>query len=170
MRNASRPLAYGAVSAALGVVLLYAASLLPTGKIAAVIAASLAAAFLRLRFDGRWALGCFAVTGLLGLLALPTKAPAILYLGFFGYYPILKMRVERLSAPVWRWVVKLLCFNLVMAALYLAFRSVFPEDLGPLASWPALMLLASNAAFIVYDCALSQGILYYLRHISGRME
>ena len=126
--------------------------------------------FLRLRFDWRWALGCFAVTGLLGLLLLPTKVPAILYGVFFGYYPLVKLSAERIESPVWRWVLKLACFNAAMIAVYVPFRTALPANQGPLSAFPALMLLCANGAFVVYDLALRQGILYYLRHISGRMK
>ncbi len=170
MKEISRPLSCSALSAAVGVVLLYLAALLPTGKIFMVCAASLAVVFLRMRFDWRWALGCFAVTGLLGLLLSPSKVPAILYVVFFGYYPLVKLPAERIASPIWRWAAKLGCFNLAMAGLYAAFHSVLPAQQGPLAAFPALMLLCANAAFVIYDLALRQGILYYLRHISGRMK
>ena len=62
MKGISRSAAYGALSAALGVVLVYIASVVPTGKIVVLCIASLGTVFVLTRFGWKWALGAFAVT------------------------------------------------------------------------------------------------------------
>ena len=42
---------------------------------------------------------CYGATGLLGLLLVPDKANALLYLLFFGLWPMLKSLLERIAQP-----------------------------------------------------------------------
>ena len=87
MKDKVRPLAYGSLSAAAGVLLLFLASVLPNGRLAVLCIATLCVAFIRMLSGWKWALGCYAVTAALSLLLLPSKAMPILYAAFFGYYP-----------------------------------------------------------------------------------
>ena len=169
MDRKSRPLAFSAVASALGVALLYLAALLPTGKLVLVAAAALNAVFLRLTFSGRWDLGCYLVTSSLGLLLLPVKIPALIYAAFLGYYPLLKLRFERIPSVFLRWTAKLCIFNAALIAVYfLALRLI-----GPGSSWlwqrPWIALIAANVVFFAYDYVLQQGMLYYLRKIARRI-
>ena len=67
-------LAFVAPSGKLGVVAL--AGIFPAG---AVVSAGLAAGFF-----------CYAATGILGMFLIPSKSVALLYLIFFGLWPMLK--------------------------------------------------------------------------------
>ena len=107
---------------------------------------------------------------MLSLSLFPTKATAILFGTFFGYYPVIKLAAERLPHPVLRWGIKLAVFDLVMVLLWLTVRSVFQVEGGILSSYPVVMVIAANAAFVLYDLALGQGILFYIRKIARRIE
>ena len=102
-KGAGRAALVGVLSA-LSLVFLYASALVPTGQMgvvavaglmvaAAVVSGGLSAGFL-----------CYGATGLLGLLLLPDKANALLYLLFFGLWPILKSLIERLRRIILEWV------------------------------------------------------------------
>ena len=78
----------------LSLISLYLAFLAPSGKLAlvavagvfpagAVVSASLAAGFF-----------CYGATGILGLLLIPSKSVALLYLIFFGLWPMVKSLLE----------------------------------------------------------------------------
>ena len=170
MKGPSRSLAFSALAAALGTVLTYVASVLPSGKLAILCAASLCTVFVLCVGGWKWALGCFAVTAALSLLLSPSKSAAILYGAFFGYYPIVKLYSERLKKPVVRWAVKLAIFNAVMVVLYFAVRAVFQGSWGVFSDRPWIMLLLANGLFILYDLALQQGILYFMRNIARRLR
>jgi len=118
----------------------------------------------------KWSLGCFGVTAALSLLLSPSKSAAILYGAFFGYYPIVKIYAERLKNPVVRWAVKLALFNAAMVFLYFAVRAVFQGSWGVFSDRPWIMLLLANGLFVLYDLALQQGILYFMRNIARRLR
>jgi len=108
MREQSKPLAYGALSTALAVVTLYLGSLLPTARLALLCVSSLAVVLMCLRFDWRRALAVYGAVSVLSLLILPGKDMAMAFALLPGWYPIAKLRLERLSSPPVRFAAKLL--------------------------------------------------------------
>ena len=170
MKSSARPLARAGIASALSVLVLLLASVLPTARLALVCLASLGPALCALHDSPRWALGCFAAAALLSLLLLPQKGVSLGYAVFAGYYPVLKLRLERLGNRLHRLAFKLAVFNAALAVLWLGFHALSAPAL-PLGRFavPAGVLIA-NAAFLVYDYALDQIILFYLRKIAGRVK
>lgn len=170
MKGRAKAMAYSALAAALGTVLLLIASVLPSGRMVMVCVASLGVVFVECLFGWKWALGAYAVTALLSLLLLPTKAIPILYAAFFGYYPLILMLTERLGNKLLRYGIRLALFNLAMLLLYYTIGRLFSLDAGPLGAYPALLFLGMNACFLLYDRALAQGTLYFMRNIARRIK
>lgn len=165
MREQSRPLAYGALSVALAVAVLYMGSVLPTARLALLCVSSLAVVLMALRFDRRRALLVYAATAVLSLLLLPGKDTALAYALLPGWYPLVKLRLERLNSPVKRFGAKLLLANALMLPALLLARSYLAGTGFQL--WQ--ILFACEFVFLVYDYALTQIILIYMRKISGRI-
>ena len=170
MRKSSKALAYSALGAALGSVLLYLASVLPSGRLTVVCVASVCVVVIACLFGWRWGSGCFVVTAVISLLILPSKAMAILYTAFFGYYPLVFLLTERMKSRMGRYAVRMTLFNAVMIALYFLVRSVFQGSWGALEGYPLVVLLLANAGFLIYDYALQQGMLYFMRNIARRVK
>ena len=57
-----------------------------------------------------------------------------------------------------------------MVVLYFAVRAVFQGSWGVFSDRPWIMLLLANGLFILYDLALQQGILYFMRNIARRLR
>ena len=100
---------------------------------------------------------CWAAASILGLLLLPDKGVALMYLVFLGLYPVVKSRLEQLKSRTAEWAGKLVCFNAALTLLWLAFRELF---LPALQEWMSaqvwVLYLAGNVIFILYDIALSR--------------
>ena len=161
----SKALAYGALSTALGVVILYLGSLLPTMRLALLCISSLGVVLIALRFRWRWGLGVWAATALLSLLLLPGKAMALAYAVLPGWYPLLKLRLERLEKPLLRYGSKLLAANAVLLPALFLGRSYLAGL--PFSLWQ--ILLGAELLFLIYDYALTQIVLLYMRKIAGRI-
>ena len=170
MNGPVKALTRSALSAAAGFVVLYLSCVLPWGRLGLLCAATLGVVFVRMSCSCGWALGCYTVTALLGLLLLPMKAPALAYALFLGYYPLIRIRSERIAGKAPRLLLKLAVFNAAAALIWLAFRFVF-NDLTTGTELPMYILwLAANGVFLIYDYALGQMILYYIRNIAGRFK
>ena len=91
----------------------------------------------------------------------------LLLVGFFGYYPILKGKLEKIKKRSLEYLSKFSIFNLAMILNYLVIIYLFGiqdilEDVGPLGKFSVLLLLLmGNVVFFVYDIALSRIITAY---------
>lgn len=159
------------ILAALSLLFLYLSSLLPTGRWAVAAVAGLfpAAAVLT---TGLWGgTACYAAAGLLGLLLVPDRLIALLYLLFFGAYPVVKSLLERIR-PLWLGVLgKFAFFNGILTVFWLGFSSLFLPALPELFKariW--LLYLAGNLVFGVYDLGLTKLISYYGERLSKAIK
>jgi hypothetical protein len=115
-----------------------------------------------------WAFVTYISVGLLSLLITPDKEAAILFILFFGYYPIMKSLLEKLKSKLIEIVSKLAIFNCGIVAAYFLLIHVMGmaevlENLGEYGEYGAYILLAvGNAIFVVYDIALTQLISSYM--------
>lgn len=154
-RTATKKLTVCAILAALSLVLLYMASVLPTSRLALIAVAGLLPALAVVAHGLGWGMACFGVTALLSLLILPTKAPALIYCLFFGHYPVAKSLFERLHRRWLEWTAKLVWFNLLLTAAWLLLRGIFLQVLPAETVAAAVIYGAGNAAFVLYDFCFS---------------
>ncbi len=90
--------ALGGVLAAGSLAVLWLACITPTGRLGVTAAAGLfpiSAVLLAGRGAG---LLCWAAASVLGLLILPDKGVALMYLCFMGLYPVVKSRLEQCAS------------------------------------------------------------------------
>ncbi len=115
----------------------------------------------------RYGFLCYGATAFLSLLLAPSLEAKVLFILFFGYYPVLKALFERLHSRVLQWALKLLLFNITVCAAYWllihVFTAVATDDISLFGVYlPAVLLLVGNGVFIVYDIALTRVITAYL--------
>lgn len=121
--------------------------------------------------DKKWALATFIVTGLLSLFFAETEAK-IMYLLFFGYYPILKICIENIKSKTVQYIIKFTLFNCAVVGAYSLLTFVFglpPEILPKYGIYGIVgILLLANVTFYIYDIALVRmaGIYMYRVHPS----
>ncbi len=120
----------------------------------------------------RWAMAVYVAVALLALFITPDMEARLLFVAFFGYYPILKSLTESWKSHVLEWVGKLLVFNTAVVAAYALLSAagfsleVFRVDgIGlPLGVFLLIFLIAGNIIFLLYDIALTRMLpLYFSR-------
>lgn len=149
--------ALGGVLAAGALVMLWLACVAPSGRLgltavgglfpmAATLAAGRGAGYL-----------CWGAAGLLGLVILPDKGVALLFLTFFGLYPVVKERVESLRRLPLEWVLKLGYFNVILTLGWFVLRGLFLPNPPPWLGENVLLVYgAGNVVFVIYDLGLSR--------------
>lgn len=178
MKSNARFIALSAVFTALAVIFLYAGTLLPALRVAAVAVASLFIAAAVIEAGLGSAALVYAGSAVLGLLLLPDKGAAYLYILFFGPYPIAKSLSERTRPAAAQWLIKLLFFNIAFTAIWLIIRELIfsAEALAAFAGFAGntagtvLIYLVANAALIVYDIGLTRLIGLYITRISRNIR
>ena len=160
-----------AMLAALGVVLLYAGSLIEVLDISMAVIASLLCVIAVIEYGGSAPWMIFGVTAILSILLLPNKTPAFFYATFFGFYPILKEKLEKLPR-VLCWVLKEVIFNvcLVIIALgtYFLFMTNDNSLINPITI--SIGIVLCEAIFVLYDVALTRLISFYIVSIRKRLK
>jgi len=165
----TRRLTVCAMLCALGVVLLYLGAIIEVIDISAAVLASLLAVLAVIEYGRVWAWVVYGVTGLLSLLLLPSKLPALMYVLFFGFYPILKERIECMKTKVWQWTIKEAVFNIALV-LMLWLSSFFMSKDAMMIELILVFSLGANVVFVLYDVAMTRLISLYIYKLRSRFR
>ena len=173
-----------ALLAAIGVALIFLGSVIEVLDLSVAAMASFFCIFAVIELGGAYPWLLYAVTSLLSVILMPYTMGGWFYLLFFGYYPILKEKLERLKKPI-AWCLKLVILNAallisVALAYFLffgqtdgnlidAFIYVFGgEGYGEILALGVYVLV--NVVFILYDIALTRLITFYFIKLRRRFK
>lgn len=171
----SKRVAFSSVMTALALVCLFAASIAPSAKIALLAACSVFGMLCTAEYGSKYGWLHYIGVSLLALLLIPKKMYVLVYIALLGYYPVVKMYIEKLNRRVAEWLLKLLLFQVVLVGAYVIFRVFFLPGMESAAVSFALQYLpwivvAAEALFIVYDYTLSYIIRYYCKVLQSKLR
>ena len=166
--NSTKLLTVSAMLSALGVIVLALGAVFQSLDLTTAALAAFFCIYAVIEMGGPYPWMIWAVTSFLGILLLPQKSPAFMFL-FIGCYPILKEKLEKLPRWLCR-LLKLITFHVMAGLFLLTVRLFFPDELLLSMGW---MLLASYLiaviTFVVYDYALTKVITFYLLRLRQRL-
>lgn len=166
MRSASDRsyrVALGGIIASLCLTVMILTGIVPALYIAAPMVAGMMMIILAEEVSESWGWLTYLAVSLLTLLMNPDKEAALMFVLFFGYYPLLRPRLHRLKTRWLRMLLKLLLYNAFLFAdfwitVYVLGLPTF-EDTLP---WMyAGLIAASNLIFLVYDRLLGNIRAFY---------
>ncbi len=171
-RSKSGRVALAGMLSALAVVVLTLGSLTEVIELSASAMASFAVMVAVLELGVGWAVGVFAVSAALSLLLFPMRIATVTFALFFGYYPVLKIFLDKLRVRPLRWAVKFVCFNafLFLSVLLLGELAGLEAEVGAAKWLYGAMLALGNATLAIYDVAISRISLLYIRKVKNRMR
>jgi hypothetical protein len=163
--NQSGKIALGGIVTALATVLMLIAGPVSVGTYALPAISGVLLITIVLELGYRWAWMVFFAVSVLSILIGTDKEASLLFIVFFGYYPILKSHIERLKQRPVQWILKLTVFNVAMIAEFFVAMKVLgiPEDSYTVfgVSLPWVFLLIGNVIFLIYDYALTGLVAMY---------
>lgn len=171
MREKTKRLTVCAMLSALGVVLLYLGSMVEVLDMSMAVLVSLLAVFAVIEYGGAAPWLVYGVTGTLSLILMSHQpTPALMYLLFFGYYPILKEKLEK-CPRILSWVLKEAVFHVALILMLVLGHLILtaPEGTTPWQMYLGLIALC-ELAFPLYDVALSRLITFYLVKLRHRFR
>ena len=157
--------ALAGVLGGLSLAMLYLSVLAPAGRLGFIAAAGLFPAGAVISSGLGTGIFCYGTAGLLVLLLLPDKGHALLYLFFFGLWPMVKSLIERLEQLALELLCKLAFFNLTLSLLLAVLRETVLSFLPPALSRLWMIYLGGNIAFLIYDLGFSKLIAFYSARI-----
>ncbi len=108
-----------------------------------------------------WATLTYIAVSLLSLLVTFDKEAALLFILFFGHYPILRMYLGKIRFGLLRKVLKFLIFNGCILAYFFITVYIFGldqmlEEMGDFGKYGGFIMLAlADVIFILYDLNLN---------------
>ena len=165
MNKTTKRISFAALLTALTVIFLYASALFPSGQLGFIAAASLftAAAVIETGIGG--GVIVFLGSSILAELMLPNKGLLLLYILFFGYYPIVKSLIEKLNALFLELLLKTVVFNIALSVVWFVLPNIiFGVSIPDINA--ILLYAAGNIVFAVFDFGLSKLIWFYIERVS----
>jgi len=155
-------MAKGGLLTALGVLLIYLSTIVPTNKIFILGIASSLAPVALISTSLRNTVTMYIATSIISFLLLGPKGQVIVYIIFFGTYGIIKFFLEKLRNLKLEWILKYAFFNLCMFLCYLLYKSLFLGgiDLTQIKLPIPIIIVALEIAFYFYDYVLTYAIHY----------
>ncbi|MFA9381001.1 MAG: hypothetical protein ACERKO_08070 [Acetanaerobacterium sp.] len=174
-KKASFKVALGGIVTALALMLLFATGLVPIATYALPALAGALLICIVAELGEKWAFSVYAATAILSLLITPDREAALLFLFFFGHYPVIKSMLERIKSRVIEWLLKFIVFNACVLTCYALIFYVFQmqyvmesfEEFGRY-SVP-IFLITGNLAFLLYDFTLSSLVAFYMKWVRVKL-
>lgn len=175
MKTSSKVVALGGILAAAAIALMLFGSIIPFSTFSVPALASFCVIFMLIELGTPAAFLCYVAISVISMLIVADKEIALLFVCFFGYYPILKAFFEKKLKKPLAIIAKLLVFNVSMCGLYYVITHVFIiesvlTEFEAYTKYFILLLLAlGNVLLIVFDFALTRIISLYLFKLRDRL-
>ena len=174
MRNKSVRAAMCGLAAALSITLMFLGGVLYVFAYTVPMLLGLISVMIKKTLGTGSAVFVYIATSILSLILVPEKECVMMFVLFFGYYPIVKSYFEKIKLKAVRFILKLLLFNASLAVIELicvyAFGIPFFED----GVFSAALLIgfaaAMNFVFVMYDFLLKIFLVLYEKKIEKRIK
>ena len=174
MSYKSTKIALGGLFSALCLAIMFLSGIIPFATYALPAFAGAMLIAIVVENGRRTAVMVYISVSLLSLFIVSDKEAAMMFIAFFGYYPILKERLERVKSRIIEYVFKLLLFNITIVAGYSVLTFVigipfFEDEFAEFFKYgPLLLLAAGNILFLLYDYVLTRYFTVYVRYFRPR--
>ena len=128
---------------------------------------------LVIEINVKWAFAAYIAASVLVFIFAEPESK-LMYICLFGYYPIIKSLIERISRVAVEWPLKLLIFNTAALVIYFVLAKLFGvslDDFATLGKYGACIFLAfGNAVFVIYDIAVSRMAMVYMNVLHPKLN
>lgn len=175
MNNVSYKVALGGVISSLCLLSMFLTSVAPFLYLTLPMIAGALITIIVVEVNMSWAFLTYIAVSLLSVFVTPNKEAAIIFILFFGHYPILKQKIEKISIKLIKLALKFLIFNVCIVIDYqITLRLLgiddFADDFAMFGKFGIYILwFLSNIIFIIYDNALSGCIEMYIRYLKPKI-
>lgn len=120
-----------------------------------------------------YALGTYIITAALVMLFAEPEAK-LMYVCFFGYYPILKAVFEKIKLRFIEYILKFAVFNGAVTLVYVVFSHIFMIDMDGIGDYGKYGIIAlyavGNIAFVLYDICITRLCALYMYRLHPKIK
>ncbi len=175
MRNISYRVALGGIVSSFCLLAMFMTGVFPLLYLVLPMVAGVLMLIVVTEVNTPWALLTYLAVGLLSMFVTYDKEAALIFIMFFGHYPIVMKYLNYIHPKALRVSVKLLVFNACMVAYFYVNVYLFGlqdlleafEDFGKYGS--IILLVAVNPFFLMYDFGLEGMREIYSRSLKPRI-
>lgn len=164
----SNKIALSGIFTALCFIFLFIGSIFQTLDLSAAALGSIVIMVAYIELGLGYSLGVYASASILSLLLLPYKSPALVFALFAGFYPILKVFLNKIKSIYVSYALRILCFNLLLSLTVFIATKLLSIEAEYLA-FEIILFGLCNVTFIVYDLALERLAIYYINRIKPKL-
>ncbi len=162
----AKKISFCAIMSALGSAILYLGSLIEVMDMSMAAIASFIVVICMIEMGGYAPWLVYAATSLLSFLLLPNKTVVLIYVLFFGFYPIIKKHLEKLGR-IWSFVLKFITFNILLFLYMIIAEKLLHISLGEIEFYLVILL---NVIFFTLDFALTVFVTAYVVKYRKRLQ
>lgn len=174
MVRRSKKIALSGILTAVAVIFMYIGALFQVLDLSSAALGSIVILIALIEVGKGYALGIFASSSVLALLLLPSKAPALIFVAFSGYYPILKVYLNMIKPKALSYLARFAVFNGALFLILFAGSRLFGVDV--LAEYSGSRMLTAafltmcEVTFGLYDFALERMVFFYTVKLKNRFR
>ena len=176
MRDISYRVALGGIVSALCLVTMFLAGVLPALYLLLPGIAGVLLMVIAVEVNTPWAFLTYIAVSLLSMFITFDKEAALIFILFFGHYPILRAYIQKIPLKLFRGTVKLAIFNVCIISYFYVTVYLFGlkdmleqlDDFGRYGSY--IMLGITNLLFLVYDLDLDFMLNLYRKKLMPRFR
>lgn len=176
MRDISYRVALGGIVSALCLVTMFLAGVLPALYLLLPGIAGILLMIIAVEVNTAWAFLTYIAVSLLSLFITFDKEAALIFIMFFGHYPIIRFYIQKIPLGLIRLAVKLVLFNACIIAYFyvtvfmLGIDDILDEfsDLGRYGAY--IFLGMTNVIFLIYDFDLDFMYKLYRKRIMPKFR
>lgn len=168
MKKEIKKITLSSVFSGLIVVLILLGTFIEILDITVAAVCALAVYIIQIEAGGKYPFLVYLTASILSLIFTPLSTATLYFVGFFGYYPILKLKLRK-SKKYLRKVICVLVFNVSMVVLMLLFKAVFALQNEPAVMY-VLLLITSNVFFFCFDYLLDVFTFIYIKKIRDKIK
>ncbi len=166
-------IAVGGIISALSISFMFLTAVLPFFTYVFPICAGILMIVVNEELGRIWGISVYFTVSILSILIVADKEAALIYIAFFGYYPIIKEKIERLNKAL-AYIIKLLIFNASTTISYYLMIKLFglsAEEFNEFGKYTIPILLGlANILFFLTDWLLNILISLYKKQFQARFH
>lgn len=165
--------AVSGVFVALSVALMFCGSLFYVFTYFIPIMLGILIVIMKKTFSNACAWFVYIGTGIISFILVPDKETVLMYVLFFGYYPIIKSGLDRIKFKTVKILIKFIIFNIAVCAVeviaYFVFGIPFFEEGNFSVAMIVVFAVLMNIVFVLYDLLLKKFLFIYEKKIEKRI-
>lgn len=176
MKDISYRVALGGIVAALCLVTMFLAGIIPALYLVLPMAAGILMMIIAVEVNTKWAALTYIAVSILSFFITFDKEASLIFILFFGHYPILRFYIERISNRPVRNIIKLAVFNVCIIAyfyitVYLFGLTQLLEEFDDFGKYGGLVILVIvNVIFALYDYNLKVAHELYRKRLMPKFK